>query len=151
MKLTTKLKAGLCLAAMTAAFAGSVTAQDKPVLAFIITNAQNPAEVGMRDGFVKKGEELGAEVRILNAEGSVEAMSNAIDDMIAQGVQGIATITMDSVVSMSWVDKANEANIPLRLGRGAGRRSGNDAVQPGLSGPLGPDWPGLHRVWSAHG
>lgn len=143
MKLSTKLKGGLCLAAMATSLATGVSAQDKPVLAFIITNAQNPAEVGMRDGFVQKGEELGAEVRILNAEGSVEAMSNAIDDMIAQGVDGIATITMDSVVSMSWVDKTNEANIPyvsVAVQVGDPATTPFNQVYPGLSALIGQDY-----------
>ncbi|MFN8682406.1 sugar ABC transporter substrate-binding protein [Paracoccus sp. P2] len=142
MKLTTSFKGTLGFTTALVVLASAASAE-APALAFIITNAQNPAEISMREGFEKKGGELGAEVRILNASGSVEAMSNAIDDMIAQGVQGIATITMDSVVSMSWVDRANDANIPyvsVAVQVGDPATTPFKDVYPGLSALVGQDY-----------
>lgn len=142
MALTKGLKLGMSVIAAVAGFASAAHA-DKPVLAFIITNAQNPAEISMREGFEKKGAEMGAEVRVINAEGSVEKMSNAIDDMIAQKVAGIATITMDSVVAMSWVDKANEAKIPyvsVAVQVGDPKTTPFKQVYPGLSALIGQDY-----------
>ena len=142
MKLTTKLKGTLWAAAAITTFAAAAQAE-QPVLAFIITNAQNPAEISMKEGFEKKGKELGADVRIVNAEGSVEKMSNAIDDMIAQGVKGIATITMDSVVAMSWVDRANEAKVPyvsVAVQVGDPATTPFKEVYPGLSALVGQDY-----------
>ena len=82
-------------------------------LAFIITNEQNPAEVGMAQGFKDQGEKLGAKVQIISAKGSVEKQTNAVDDMISQKVNGIAAIPLDSVVAESMVDKAQQAGIPF--------------------------------------
>lgn len=130
------VSAALMLAS-TAAYAKDIT------LAFVTTNQQNPAEVSMTSGFKEEGEKLGAKVLILDARGSVEKMTNAVDDLIAQGVNGIAVITLDSTVAQSWVDKANEANIPftavaVQVGDPA-KRSFKD-VYPGLSALVGQDY-----------
>ena len=112
-------------------------------LAFIVTNQQNPAEVSMMKGFQEEGEKQGAKVMILDARGSAEKMANAVDDMIAQQVNGIATITMDSVVAQTWVDKANDANIPyvsVAVQVGDPNKVPFKQVYPGLSALIGQDY-----------
>jgi ribose transport system substrate-binding protein len=140
LKVTSTIAAALCLSAIGLTAAARA---DQPVLAFIITNAQNPAEVSMIEGFKRKGKELGADVRIVNASGSVEKMGNAVDDMIALNVKGIATITMDSVVAKSWVDKANAAKIPyvsVAVQVGDPTTTPFKQVYPGLSALVGQDY-----------
>ena len=122
--------------------AGAVHAKDV-TLAFIATNQQNPAEVSMIKGFQQEASKLGAKVLVLDAKGSVEKMSNAIDDLIAQKVNGIAPIILDSVAAQSWVDKANEAKIPfvavaVQVGDPS-KRPFKD-VYPGLSALVGQDY-----------
>jgi ribose transport system substrate-binding protein len=121
----------------TAAFAKDVT------LAFVTTNQQNPAEVSMTAGFKEEAEKLGAKVLVLDARGSVEKMTNAVDDLIGQKVDGIAVITLDSVVAQTWVDHANKANIPftavaVQVGDPAKRKFSD--VYPGLSALVGQDY-----------
>lgn len=112
-------------------------------LAFIMTNEQNPAEIAMAEGFKREAEKLNAEVQVVSAKGSVEKMGNAIDDMIAQGVNGIATITMDSVVATTWVDRANDANVPfvsVAVQVGDPNKVPFKEVYPGLSALVGQDY-----------
>ena len=114
-----------------------------PKLAFMITNDQNPAEVSMMNGFKQEAERLGATVQIFTAKGKVEKMTNDIQDAISQGFNGIASITMDSVVSMSWVDTANAANVPyvsVAVQVGDPNKVPFKDVYPGLSALIGQDY-----------
>ena len=141
MKMRTKLYGAVATTAVTlAAHAG--LAQDVK-LAFIITNPQNPAEVSMATGFEQKAKELGAAAQIFSADGSVEKMSNDIDDAVALGFNGIATITMDSVVAQTWVDRANEAKVPyvsVAVQVGDPEKVPFREVYPGLSALVGQDY-----------
>ena len=58
----------------------------------------------MSAGFQQKAAELGATAQIFSADGSVEKMSNDIDDAIALGFNGVATITIDQLsLSRGWI------------------------------------------------
>ena len=125
------------------AWAGTAAFAEDVKLAFIITNPQNPAEVSMSAGFQQKAAELGATAQVFSADGSVEKMSNDIDDAIALGFNGIATITMDSVVAQSWVDKVNEAKLPfvsVAVQVGDPEKVPFREVYPGLSALVGQDY-----------
>lgn len=125
------------------ALCATMAQAEGPKLAFIITNSQNPAEIGMSTGFKQEAEKLGATVQIFDAKGSVENMSNDIDDAIAQGFNGVATITMDAVVAASWVDKASEANVPyvsVAVQVGDPKTTAFKDVYPGLSAFVGQDY-----------
>lgn len=132
---------GWMAAATLAAGVGMANAKDL-TLGFIVTNNQNPAEVSMAQGFKQQGEKLGARVVILDAKGSVEKMSNAVDDLIAQKVSGIGVIALDSVIAQTWVDKSNGVSIPftavaVQVGDPAKRSFKNP--YPGLSALVGRD------------
>ncbi|MBY5392863.1 sugar ABC transporter substrate-binding protein [Rhizobium leguminosarum] len=110
-------------------------------LAFVVTNFQNVAEVSQADGFKAEGEKLGAKVVLMDSKGSVEKQSNAIDDAIAQKVDGIAAIVLDSAVAKTWVDKANAAGIPFTavlVQVGEPNAKWTD-VYPGLASLVGRD------------
>ncbi|TIX39400.1 MAG: sugar ABC transporter substrate-binding protein, partial [Mesorhizobium sp.] len=129
--------ASALMLATTATYAKDIT------LAFIATNQQNPAEVSQIKGFTAAAEKLGAKVMVLDARGSAEKMSNAIDDLIAQQVDGIAAIILDSVVAQSWVDKANDAKIPFvadAVQVGDPNKVPFKQVYPGLSALVGQDY-----------
>jgi ribose transport system substrate-binding protein len=70
-------------------------------------------------------------------------MSNAVDDLIAQKVDGITPIILDSVVAQSWVDKANDAHIPFvatAVQVGDPNKRAFKEVYPGLSALVGQDY-----------
>jgi ribose transport system substrate-binding protein len=138
-----KLGAASLLAALIAvSYSATIYAKDV-TLGFIATNQQNPAEVSQIKGFKKTAEALGAKVVILDAKGSVEKMSDDVDDLIAQRVSGIALIPLDGVVAQHWVEEANKANIPfvsdaVQVGD-PNKRPFKD-VYPGLSALVGQDY-----------
>jgi ribose transport system substrate-binding protein len=103
----------LAITAASMLFGASAFAQDDLTFAIIVTNFQNVAEVSDVEGFKAAAEKLGVKVIEMDSKGSVERQANAIDDAIAQGVDGIAAVVLDSAVAATWVDKANEAGIPF--------------------------------------
>lgn len=140
MKALKVLLRTLSVAAATSVAVGSAKANDV-TLAFVVTNFQNVAEVSMADGFKKKGEELGAKVMLMDSRGSVEKQANAIDDALAQKVNGIAAIVLDSAVAKGWVDKANAAGVKFTaVAVQVGDPSAKWAdVYPGLASQTGRD------------
>jgi ribose transport system substrate-binding protein len=137
-----KLGAAGLFAALMMTFQAQAYAKDV-TLGLIVTNQQNPAEVSQIKGFKKSAESLGAKAVILDARGSVEKMSNAVDDLIAQQVSGIAVIPLDGVVAQHWADQAKAANIPfvadaVQVGD-PNKRPFKD-VYPSLSALVGQDY-----------
>jgi ribose transport system substrate-binding protein len=102
---------GLSLGAGVLALgAGHAVAKDV-TLAYVAASMQYPYNVAVANGFQAAAKELGAKTIVLDPKGSVERQGNAIDDLIAQKVDGIAAILLDAVVSKSWVDKASDNKI----------------------------------------
>ncbi|WP_166435440.1 sugar ABC transporter substrate-binding protein [Paracoccus versutus] len=97
-----------CAMAQDAATSGSAQGMR---LGFIMASAQNRPDSAMAEGFRRAVEDAGGEAVILSANGSIERMSNGIMDLISQGVKGVATVTMDSVVALNWVESAKDAKI----------------------------------------
>lgn len=64
-------------------------------------------------GFTAEAEAAGARAIVVDAKWSVENQSNAIEDLIAQNVSAVVMAPMDGVAAMSWVEKLNEAKIPV--------------------------------------
>jgi len=92
----------------------AVTAHAKDItIAFVGNSMQYPYDVAVAKGFQDVCKKLDCKTSVLDAKGSVEKEGNAIDDLIAQNVDGIAFIPQDSAVARSWVDKAAEHHIPI--------------------------------------
>lgn len=90
------------------------TASGKDItIAYVAASMQYPYNVAVAKGFQDVAKELGAKAIVLDPRGSVEKQGNAIDDLIAQKVDGISAIVLDSVVARTWVDRAAEHNIPF--------------------------------------
>ena len=93
-------------------------------------------------GFSEEAKVLGFEPVVIDSQWSAEKMSNGIDDLIVQGVDGIAILPIDSVAATSWVDKLVDAKIPVI---GAGSLIGDPAkmkqtdVYPGLAAYVNAD------------
>ncbi len=130
------------IALATAALTTTAHAEEEVTLSYVAASMIWPAVVAMADGFEARAKELGAKVVVLDAQGSAEGESNAIDDLIAQGVNGIAVLPLDSVAAESWVDKTVAANVPfVAVAAQVGdpyTRAWND-VYPGVSALVGKD------------
>ena len=107
-------------AAILACAAGPSMATDI-TMAYAAASMQYPFNVAVAKGFQEVAKELGAKTVVLDPRGSVERQGNAIDDLIAQKLDGISAIVLDSVVSQSWVDPAADTKLSRRC-RPTGRR-----------------------------
>jgi len=121
--------------------AGSALAKDI-VLGYIPASLEYPYNVATAKGFEEQAKELGAKALVVDPRGKVEAQANAIDDLVAQGVNGIAALTLDGVVGQGWVDKLAEKHIPFvtvatEIGDPA-KRGWND-VYPKVAALVGMD------------
>ena len=79
---------------------------------YVAGSLKYPYNVATSDGFKQAAEAAGAKAIVLDPQGDVEKQGNAIDDLIAQGVDGIGFLPLDSVVAESFVDKIAEKGIP---------------------------------------
>ena len=66
-----------------------------------------------RDVFVSTAKELGAEVNVQNANGSIEEQQKQIDYFIEKGVDAIVVISIDSYGLRNHVQKARDAGIKV--------------------------------------
>jgi ribose transport system substrate-binding protein len=108
-----KLKAlsGALLSALSM-MSTAVDAKDI-VLGYIPASLQYPYNVATAKGFEDQAKEIGAKVITLDPRSSVEKQGNAVDDLLSQGVSGIAALPLDRVVAQTWVDKAQRSKVTL--------------------------------------
>jgi ribose transport system substrate-binding protein len=72
-----------------------------------------PFAAAVAKGFADAAAEVGAEAIVLDAQGDVLKQTNDIDDLLAQGVKGIAIMPNDSAVAAAWADKAAAAGVAV--------------------------------------
>lgn len=101
------------LASSALAMTAGIAAAEEVVLGYVPASLEYPYNVATAKGFEEMAKELGAKALIVDPRGSVEKQANAIDDLVLQGVQGIAALTLDGVIGQSWSDKLAEAGIPF--------------------------------------
>lgn len=70
-----------------------------------------PASIG--EGIEAAAEELGVEIVALDAGGDADKQSNDVQDLVAQGVDGVLLLPVDSGVAEGIVDGLVEAEIPV--------------------------------------
>jgi ribose transport system substrate-binding protein len=107
----TLLLAGIAIAAMcTASYAA-----DTYVVGMKGPGAGNPFWAAVEAGAKAKGQELGVDVVVVAppAESDVQAQITQIEDLIAQGVAGIALAPTDPNALAPVVDAAKAAGIPV--------------------------------------
>jgi ABC-type sugar transport system substrate-binding protein len=102
--------AGAALALMT-----STALADKFLLDMKGPGAGNPFWAAVEAGAMEKGKELGVEVMVMSppTESDVAAQIAQIEDMIAQGLDGIALAPTDPNALAPVVDAAKAAGIPV--------------------------------------
>ena len=106
------LLAGVAIAAVAAMTGGANAAY---VLGMKGPGAGNPFWAAVEAGAKAKGEELGVEVIVVAppAESDVQAQITQIEDLIAQGVEGIALAPTDPNALAPVVEAAKAAGIPV--------------------------------------
>lgn len=106
-------KLGLVGVAGTLALLGHVAVAKDITLGYVAAGMQYPFNVAAAKGFEAAAKAAGVKTIVLDAKTSVERQGNAVDDLIAQKVDGIAVLPIDAVVAQSWVDRAASHNIPF--------------------------------------
>ena len=72
-----------------------------------------PFASAIAKGFQDAGATAGARTVVLDSKGDVQKQANDIQDLIAQKVDGVAVMPLDSTVAQGWVDHAAVAGIPV--------------------------------------
>ena len=117
-------------------------AAEDVTLGYVAASLEYPYNVAVADGFKEAAQQLGAKAIVLDPRGSVEKQGNAIDDLIAQGVDGIGALPLDGVVAQTWVDKLADHNIPFVSAAtqiGDPQKVAWDNVYPKLTALVGMD------------
>ncbi len=106
------LMSGVALAAALAMTGGASAAY---ALVMKGPGAGNPFWAAVEEGAMAKGQELGVEVVVVAppAETDVQAQVNQVEDLIAQGVEGIALAPTDPGALAPVVESARAAGIPV--------------------------------------
>lgn len=72
-----------------------------------------PFAAAIAKGFTDAAAKAGAAAIVLDAQGDIQKQANDIDDLLAQHVNGIAVMPLDSVVAEGWVRRAGKAGVPI--------------------------------------
>ncbi|WP_049731001.1 sugar ABC transporter substrate-binding protein [Rhizobium ecuadorense] len=104
------LKFGVAASILVLA-AGKTSAQEI-TLGYVVGTLANQYNVATAKGFEDAAKEAGVQTVVLDPQGSVEKQTNAIDQLLAQRVDGIAFLPLDSILAQTYVDKIDNAGIP---------------------------------------
>ena len=99
----------LCLPLATTASASSA----KPVIGFSIDDLRVERWARDRDYFTAAAKELGADVIVTSADANEQKQVNQVENMIAQKVDAIVIVPMNSKVFGEVIDEAHKAGIKV--------------------------------------
>ena len=106
--------------AMLLSFGLTVSAQAKDTLALVVSTLDNPFFVTLKDGAVKKAQELGYELIVLDSQNDPAKELANVEDLTVRGVKAILINPTDSDAVSNAIRLINKAGIPvLTLDRGA--------------------------------
>ncbi|MBN1836132.1 MAG: sugar ABC transporter substrate-binding protein [Spirochaetales bacterium] len=88
-------------------------AAEKMTIGVALDNLNDPFWLGIKKGIDDAGRDLGVDLVIRTAEGDAVKQNSQIDDMIAQGVSGIACVYVDYTAILQAVKACNKAGIPF--------------------------------------
>ncbi|WP_440894714.1 D-ribose ABC transporter substrate-binding protein [Amphibacillus sp. Q70] len=92
---------------------GDEGSTDDLVIGFSISTLNNPFFVTLADGSEEKADELGIELRTIDAQDDVSKQISDVEDLIQQNVDIIMINPTDSSSVGTAVESANEAGIPV--------------------------------------
>lgn len=101
------------LAATALTLASPAVRAEAPTIALVQINQQALFFTQMNEGAEKKAKELGANLVIFNANNDPAAQNNAIETYIAQKVDGLVVVAIDTNGIMPAVEAAAKAGIPV--------------------------------------
>lgn len=104
---------GLAVSAAALAMATGAATAKEVTIAYVANSMQFPYDAALGKGFQEECRKLGCKAIVIDPRANVERQGNAVDDLIAQKVDGIAMIATDAVVAVGWVDKLANARIPF--------------------------------------
>ena len=82
-------------------------------IGFSISTLNNPFFVSVKDGVEAKAQELGVNVKIVDAQNDPAKQANDVADLLQQGVTVLLVNPVDSAAISTSVEAANKANIPV--------------------------------------
>ncbi|MDR3374458.1 MAG: D-xylose ABC transporter substrate-binding protein [Ancalomicrobiaceae bacterium] len=85
----------------------------KPVIGFSIDDLRVERWARDRDYFIAAAKELGAEVVVVSADANEQKQVNQVENLIAQKVDAIAIVPMNSKVFGAVIDEAHKAGIKV--------------------------------------
>lgn len=106
------IRMGLGVLAGLALMTSTAMAQDL-TFGYVPGSMIYPYNVATATGFNNAAEAAGVETVVLDPQGEVERQSNAIDDLLAQGVDAIGFLPLDSVVAEEMADRVADRDIPV--------------------------------------
>lgn len=86
---------------------------EKVIIGFSIDSLKEPIWKKNKESFIKKASELGAEVRVEQANSDDRLQLSQIDKLIAEGVNVLVVAPHDGEVSAEAVEKAHKAGIKI--------------------------------------
>lgn len=112
MKLSTILSSTILAAAVALPMAAQASAE-KPVVGFSIDDLRVERWARDRDYFIEAAKGLGAEVIVTSADANEQKQVNQVENLIAQKVDAIAIVPMNSQVFGEVIDEAHKAGIKI--------------------------------------
>jgi len=103
----------------TAAAAALAVLSSSPVsaaplrLALSSAGLSYPFAAAIARGFRRAAAHAGVQAIVLDAQNRVQRQANDLQDLIAEHVNGIVLMPLDSVIAQSWVNEATRAGIPV--------------------------------------
>lgn len=86
---------------------------EKVIIGFSMDSLKEPIWKKNKDSFIKKANELGAEVRVEQANSDDRLQLSQIDKLIAEGVNVLVVAPHDGEITAEAVEKAHEAGIKI--------------------------------------
>lgn len=99
-----------------------IPAHAKDTIALVVSTLNNPFFVSLKDGAVKKADEMGFELIVLDSQNDPSKELANVEDLTVRGVKAILINPTDSDAVSNAIRMINNANIPvITLDRGATR------------------------------
>jgi ribose transport system substrate-binding protein len=104
---------GISIALAAAAVVSTRADAKELTFGYIVASLQIPYNVVTAKGFEDAAHEAGVKVSIIDPGGDPGRQAKAVEDLIAQGVDGIGFLPVDSILAQSFADESAARGIPV--------------------------------------